>query len=243
MLDAKAKALGVPVYDAARRTHPARAHPRVLVPLRYLAHRVPPVLRQPDHRPGRGASALGEEVRDKRLHGALKTNIFTDVERSALRSWAPGLRPARGIPSLQRRPDWCSSGIVDVLTAFREGAGDDMGHAARPELQHAHRRGVVRGVAGGRADLGLFWLEYDNDSPQALRYIRDNSPRRQIASLETKIGLSQVRAVLPRAQSVDVAIVDAVWNGTWQSMKIAASAARPTRSTSPRTTSTVTCRR
>ena len=40
-------------------------------------------------------------------------------------------------------------------------------------------------------DFDLFWLEYDNDSPEALRYIRDNA-NTQIASLETLIGASPV---------------------------------------------------
>ena len=47
--------------------------------------------------------------------------------------------------------------------------------------------------------------------------------RDPISSCETLLGL---REFLPyfRAQSMDVAIVDAVWNGVWQSVKIAAAA-------------------
>ena len=73
------------------------------------------------------------------------------------------------------------------------------------------------------ADIDLFWLEYDNDSPEALRLIRDRA-HTQVASLETKIGLPAFVPYLTQ-QAVDVAIVDTVWNGTWQSMKIAAMAA------------------
>jgi L-alanine-DL-glutamate epimerase-like enolase superfamily enzyme len=72
------------------------------------------------------------------------------------------------------------------------------------------------------SDLDLFWLEYDNDSPEALRLIRDRAPT-QVASLETIIGLPRFLPFLSQ-QAVDVAIVDTVWNGTWQAMKIAAAA-------------------
>ena len=60
------------------------------------------------------------------------------------------------------------------------------------------------------------------DSADALRVIRDRADT-QVASLETRIGLP---AFLPffGAQSVDVAIIDTPWNGTWQAMKVAAAA-------------------
>ncbi|MCP4227160.1 MAG: mandelate racemase/muconate lactonizing enzyme family protein, partial [Actinomycetia bacterium] len=56
----------------------------------------------------------------------------------------------------------------------------------------------------------------------ALRYIRDHA-NTQIASLETLIGLPRFLPYLAN-EAVDVAIIDTVWNGTWQSMKIAAAA-------------------
>ncbi len=72
------------------------------------------------------------------------------------------------------------------------------------------------------ADIEMFWVEADSYSPAALAYIRRQSPH-PISSCETLLGL---REFLPyfREQAMDVAIVDAVWNGVWQSMKIAAAA-------------------
>jgi L-alanine-DL-glutamate epimerase-like enolase superfamily enzyme len=71
-------------------------------------------------------------------------------------------------------------------------------------------------------DLDMFWVELDTYNPDALAYIRSRSPH-PISSCETLFGL---REFLPyfTAQAMDVAIIDAVWNGVWQSMKIAASA-------------------
>lgn len=72
------------------------------------------------------------------------------------------------------------------------------------------------------ADLDMFWIELDSYNPAALAYIRDHSPH-PISSCETLLGL---REFLPyfQAQSMDVAIIDAVWNGVLQSMKITAAA-------------------
>jgi galactonate dehydratase len=65
----------------------------------------------------------------------------------------------------------------------------------------------------------MFWVEIDSYSPEALGYIRRQSPH-PISSCETLLGL---REFLPyfREQAMDVAIIDAVWNGVWQAMKIA----------------------
>jgi L-alanine-DL-glutamate epimerase-like enolase superfamily enzyme len=214
LLDAKAKSLGVPVYVLLG----GKVRDKIRV---YWSHcgtwRIA-------HHPFygnqitdlAGVRALGEEVRDKGFT-ALKTNIFTEW-KGALRSWAPGFgRPWN--PELNAEP-MVLKGIHDTLTAFREGAGEDMGILL--DLNFNFRTAGVLEILRMLADFDLFWLEYDNDSPEALRYIRDNA-NTQVASLETLIGLHRFVPYL-REQAVDVAIVDAVWNGTWQSMKIAASA-------------------
>jgi L-alanine-DL-glutamate epimerase-like enolase superfamily enzyme len=68
----------------------------------------------------------------------------------------------------------------------------------------------------------MFWVEIDSYSPEALGYIRRQSTH-PIASCETLLGLRDFYPYF-REQAMDVAIVDAVWNGVWQSMKIAAAA-------------------
>ncbi len=214
LLDAKAKALGVPVYDLLG----GRQRDRIRV---YWSHCG--TWRIAQHRfygnqitDLAGIRALGEEVRDRGFT-ALKTNIFTHWD-GALRSWAPGFgRPWRPELNAERQ---VLTGIHDVLGAFRDGAGDDVDILL--DLNFNLRTAGVLEILRMLADFDLFWLEYDNDSPDALRFIRDHAST-QIASLETLIGLPRFLPYFG-AQAVDVAIVDAVWNGTWQSMKVAAAA-------------------
>jgi L-alanine-DL-glutamate epimerase-like enolase superfamily enzyme len=214
LLDAKAKAFGVPVSTLLG----GRQRDRVRVYWshcgtwriarhRYYGNRITDLA---------GIRALGEEVRDRGFT-ALKTNIFTTYE-GRLRSWAPGFG-APWSPGLNAEPA-VLNGIHAVMAAFRDGAGPDVGLLL--DLNFNLRTAGALEVLRVLRDLDLFWIEYDNDSPDALRHIRNQS-HTQIASLETKIGLP---AFLPflAAQAVDVAIVDTVWNGTWQSMKIAAAA-------------------
>ena len=72
------------------------------------------------------------------------------------------------------------------------------------------------------ADYDLFWIEIDTDSPAGLAYVRGESTS-PISGGETLFG---VHGFLPffEAQALDVAIIDGVWNGMWQGMKMAAAA-------------------
>lgn len=211
LLDAKAKALGVPVSALLG----GKVRDRVPVYWshcgtwriaygQYVGNRITDLA---------GVRALGEEVRDKGF-SALKTNLFVDLDGTLL-PWAPGF----GIP---RRPELNADramlkGVHSVLSAFREGAGDDVGILL--DLNFNVKTAGVLELLRHLSDIDLFWLEYDNDSPDALRLIRDRA-HTQVASLETKIGPASFVPYFER-QAVDVAIIDTVWNGTWQSMKIA----------------------
>ena len=71
-------------------------------------------------------------------------------------------------------------------------------------------------------DHDIFWVEIDSRNPAALAHIRRAS-RHPISSCETLIGLGEFLPYF-KAEAIDVAIVDTMWNGVWQSMKIAAAA-------------------
>ena len=75
----------------------------------------------------------------------------------------------------------------------------------------------------GRVDVEVTFFTEPTLYKNCSFHIRSKSPH-PISSGETLFGL---REFLPyfSQQTMDVAIVDAVWNGVWQSMKIAASAA------------------
>jgi len=216
LLDAKAKELGVPCVDllggAVREEIPV-----------YWSHCGTWRITRPDVygnpvRTLEDVTALGEEVRERGFP-ALKTNIF-DFSGDEPEGWAPGFgRPFH--PSLTIEDDQLRE-LRRYLEAFREGAGPDVGilldlnFNARPE-------GYVRILKElADFDLDLFWVEIDSPRAEALADVRRESPY-PIASCETMI---TPEAFLPfmREQATDVVIIDALWNGVFQSMKIAAMA-------------------
>ena len=106
------------------------------------------------------------------------------------------------------------------LEAIRDGAGPDVDILLDLNF-NAKTEGYLK-ILRAIDDLDMFWIEIDSFSPEALGYIRRQSPH-PVSSCETLLGL---REFLPyfREQAMDVAIIDTPWNGVWQSMKIAAAA-------------------
>jgi galactonate dehydratase len=211
LLDAKAKLLGVPVYQMLG----GKVRDRIRV---YWSHCATwrinhPTFYQPAITSLEGVKAIGREVREKGFT-ALKTNIFTYENGKP-----QGYRPGFGVPfspelNIDRKV------LRDLrmhLEAVREGAGPDVDILLDLNF-NAKTEGYLK-ILRAIADLDMFWIEIDSYNPQALGYIRRQSPH-PISSCETLLGL---REFLPyfRAQAMDVAIVDAPWNGVWQSMKIA----------------------
>ena len=214
VLDANAKRLGVPCYELLG----GKVRDRVRV---YWSH-------CGTWRIGRsdvygkaitdldGVKAMGAEVREKGFTG-LKTNIF-DYSSGTPRGWAPGFgRPFEPARNIERKT------INDIrrhLQAFRDGAGPDVDILLDLNF-NARTEGYLK-IVRALADLDIFWIEIDTLSPANLATIRNASPH-PISSCETLI---TQQAFLPffAAQSMDVAIIDAVWNGVWQSMKIASCA-------------------
>ena len=214
MLDAKAKALGVPCYELLG----GKVRDRIRL---YWSHCATWRINHPTYyKPAitslDGVKALGEEVREKGFTG-LKTNIFL-YEDGKPKGWRPGFgSPFQPELNVERH---VLRNIRMHLEAFRDGAGPDIDMLLDLNF-NAKTEGYLK-IIREIADLDMFWIEIDSYNADALAYIRSHSPH-PISSCETLIGL---REFLPyfRAQSMDVAIVDAVWNGVWQSMKIAASA-------------------
>lgn len=216
LIDAKAKGLGVPVYELLG----GKVRDRIRV---YWSHCATWRINHPTHYSPPitdigGVKAIGREVREKGFT-ALKTNLFTyDADGGGVRGWRPGF----GVPfepglnverSLLRH-------LVRHLEALREGAGPDVDILLDLNF-NAKTEGYLR-ILRAIADLDMFWIEIDSFDPRALAHIRSRSPH-PVSSCETLLGL---REFLPyfREQAMDVAIIDVPWNGIWQSMKIAAAA-------------------
>lgn len=216
LLDAKAKVLGVPVYELLG----GKIRDRLRV---YWSHCATWRINHPLHYPPAitdlaGVESIGREVREKGF-SALKTNIFT-YEPGGRNP--RGFRPGFGVPfAPERNVDRkVLRDLVMHLEALREGAGPDVDILLDLNF-NARTEGYLE-ILRAIAHLDLFWVEIDLRNPEALGLIRRQSPH-PISSCETLLGL---REFLPyfREQAVDVAIVDVPWNGAWQSMKIAAAA-------------------
>ena len=214
LLDAKAKALGVPCYGLLG------GKLRDRIPL-YWSHCATWRINHPTYyKPAitdlDGVKAIAREVREKGF-AACKTNIFI-YEDGKPRGYRPGFGspyyPELNIDKVVLR------NLHMHLEALRDGTGPDVGLLLDLNF-NAKTEGYLK-ILRAIADIDMFWVEIDSYSPEALGYIRRQSPH-PISSCETLLGL---REFLPyfREQAMDVAIIDTPWNGVWQSMKIAACA-------------------
>src|SRR5579862_5359826 len=212
LLDAKAKALGVPCYALLG----GKVRDRIRL---YWSHCATWRINQPQYyKPAitdlGGVKAMGQEVREKGFT-ALKTNVFLYGEDGKPRGWRPGF----GVPFAPELnvEKTVLRNLHKHLEAIRDGAGPDVDLLLDLNF-NAKTEGYVK-ILRAIADIDMFWVEIDSYRAPALAYIRQQSPH-PISSCETLLGL---REFLPyfAEQAMDVAIIDAVWNGVWQSMKIA----------------------
>jgi galactonate dehydratase len=214
LLDAKAKALKVPCYELLG----GSVRDRIPVywshcPTWRINH---PKFYGPAVTDLDGVKRTAAEARERGF-SALKTNLFIHEDGDAY-AWRPGFAVPFE-PGLNVTPKLIRN-VRQHLEALRDGAGPDvqllidLNFNAKPEGMLKLLRAI--------ADFDMFWVEIDTYNPQALAYVRAHGGQ-PIASCETLLG---VRDFLPyfQQQAVDVAIVDTVWNGVWQSMKIAAAA-------------------
>jgi L-alanine-DL-glutamate epimerase-like enolase superfamily enzyme len=213
LLDAKAKELGVPCVELLG------GAVRDEIPV-YWSHCGSYRITRPEYyepvRTLEDVTALGEEVRESQF-SALKTNIF-DFSGDEPRGWAPGFGSPFH-PSLTIEDEQLAA-QRKYLEALREGTGPDvdilldLNYNMKPE-------GYVR-MLQELADFDLFWVEIDSPNATALADVRRESPH-PISSCEA---LVPHEAFVPflREQAMDVVIVDALWNGVFQSIKIASMA-------------------
>ncbi len=220
LVDIKAKALGVPVYEMLGGpvrdrlqlywSHCGTYRARHADRIRELAG-VDPVRSLDD------ITALGEEVRKKGFKG-LKTNLIR-FDRDKPYMYGPGTNAAPGYPELNADRQIAAAAVAQ-LEAFRRGAGPDVGLHLDTNFNYKID-GYIR-LARALEALDLTWLEIDTYDPAALALIR-RSARVPIASCESLYGRRQYRPFFEN-QSVDYAIIDVAWNGILESLKIAAMA-------------------
>lgn len=213
LLDLKAKLYAVPCYELLG----GRLRERIRVYWSHCGtyrvnwpdvHDCPPITSLAD------VEAMGREVRERGFT-ALKTNMFR-FDRSPA-GWAPGFNRPGDHHDLN-----VERALIDDVTAeleaFHNGAGPEIDILLDLNF-NCRTEGYIQ-LAEALAPLGLFWIEIDSYNPEALALVRSRS-RTPISSGETLFGLREFRPYFQH-QSMDVAIIDAVWNGVWQSLKIAA---------------------
>jgi galactonate dehydratase len=215
LLDVKARALGVPVYELFG--GPVRDRVRI-----YWSHcatyrvsrakdmNLPPVRTLDD------IVALGREVAGKG-YTALKTNVLLLGDNP--RAHVPGFARGEGFPALNADRAVLDA-IREQLAAFRQGAGTAMDILV--DLNFNYKTEGFLKVARAMEPYDLFWVEIDTRDAKALAYIRSRTTI-PVASCECLFGRRDYRPFFEQ-QSVDVAIVDTPWNGVGESLKIAAMA-------------------
>ena len=216
LLDVKAKALNVPVYEMLG--GPVRTR----IPV-YWSHcgsyrvRDAAVVGAEPLRSYDDIAALGEEVR-RRGFKALKTNILPPQD-GQLSNFGPGFGRSPGYPELNLDGRILSA-MKQQLAAFRAGAGPDMGLHLDVNY-HFKTEGYIK-LAKALEPFDMAWLELDTWDPGSLALIRKAAPC-PIASCESLTGRRSFRPFLD-AYAMDVAIVDVIWNGFLEAIKIAAMA-------------------
>jgi len=216
LLDIKGKNLGVPVYELFG--GPVRTRLPV-----YWSHCGTYRVRNhldvgtPQARTYDDIAALGADVKARGFK-ALKTNILA-FDGEKLVGFGPGAGRTPGWPALNIDNKTIQA-VRDTLGAFRAGAGPEMGLLLDVNY-HFKTEGFLQ-VAKAVEPYNLTWLEFDTWDPRALALIRSRAPC-PIASSESVSGRRAYRPFLD-AYASDVVIIDVIWNGFLESIKIAAMA-------------------
>lgn len=215
LLDLKARALGIPVYELLG--GPVRDRVRL-----YWSHfgtwRVDGRAEVMGLPPLHSLDDLATAARAVVAQGytALKTNLLLFADGTA-RSHVPGFAPVAGFPELNADRRLLAA-IRDQLGAIREAVGPAIDIMV--DLNFNYKTEGYLQLARAMEPYGLTWVEIDTRDPAALAHIRGQT-RIPIASCETLASRREFRPYLER-NAIDVAIVDVPWNGLAESVKIAA---------------------
>jgi len=214
LLDIQAKDRGVPVHalfgGALRERIPVYwSH--------FASYRVrwPQFLEVPAPRTLDDLSRLAEDAA-ARGFTAIKTTTLVPTD-DGFTNYRPTTGESGGYPALNLGPGLLR-GWVSVMSALKRGAGPRLGIALDANL--FLKPEGFRQLAYAMEPLDLYWLEIDTHDAEALALIR-RSTRTPIASLEHLYGRREYRPFLDRL-AVDVAIIDPIWNGYLEALKIAA---------------------
>ena len=213
LLDIKGKDLGVPVHalfgGALRDRLPVYWSHCATYRVRYADSLGIPAITTIDQLHEAGAEVVRQGFR------ALKTNVMM-MDNGTLANYRAGFGSTPGYPELNPQPEILLN-LDRQLTALREGAGPDVqimldaNFNFRPE-------GYLQLIRAVRPH-GLTWLELDCYDPAAVALMRREAGF-PIATGESLYGRRSFRPFLEN-YAMDVAIVDVLWNGVLEGLKIA----------------------
>ncbi len=216
LLDVKAKDLGIPVYalfgGPVRTTIPVYWSHMSTYRIRNAAQMGVPALKTYED-----VSRHAEEIRKLGFKG-MKTNIMA-YDGETLSSFGGGFGRNPGWPELNWSPEALRY-TRDTLSAVRAGAGPDINVHLDTNF-HFKTEGFRR-IADAVAPYNLAWLEIDQHDAPSLASIRAMAPC-PIASCETLLGRRDFKPFFEN-YAMDVPIIDVVWNGLGESLKIASMA-------------------
>ncbi len=218
LLDVKAKALGVPVYELFG--GPVRDRLRLYWSHfgTYRLHHAD-IMGVPALTDLAGVEALAAEVVQRGFTG-MKTNIFLfgrDGDAPGLHM--PGFGRNFDAPELNWNRD-LTARLKEQIGVMRSGAGPEADLFL--DLNFNFKTEGYLQITRALDDADLSWFEIDTFDAAALRQIRDKT-KTPIASCESLFGR---RGFVPyfEQHAMDVAIIDVPWNGLNESLKIAAMA-------------------
>jgi L-alanine-DL-glutamate epimerase-like enolase superfamily enzyme len=216
LLDLKAKSLGVPVRElfggAVRSRIPVYWSHCASYRIAHSAHIGRPPLRTLDD-----AVRLGAEVRESGIR-ALKTNMVTHGQGDYC-LFRQGSGDFSDYPALH----WdgrAMAATLDHLAALREGAGPDV--ALMLDVNFNFRFDGYREAIRALRDVPLQWLELDVVDAEALAELRREAGM-PLASGEALHGMASYWPHLQQ-RSMDIALIDVIWNGFLEATQIAAMA-------------------
>ncbi len=149
---------------------------------------------------------------------ALKTNIMLEAD-GTLSGYVPGFGRTAGWPEL----NWdnrLTAGVTRQLMAIRDAVGPEMG--IHLDVNFNFKTEGFKRIAEAVAPANLTWLEIDTHDAPALAEIKRGA-HCPIASCETLHGRREFKPFFDN-YATDVAIVDVIWNGLNESLKIASMA-------------------
>ncbi|NQU97744.1 MAG: mandelate racemase/muconate lactonizing enzyme family protein [Chloroflexi bacterium] len=210
--DAKAKALGVPVYELfggpLRESQQAYwSHCGTSRARSYDLIGVPPLRTMDDIR------RLGEEV-VARGYSALKTNIIFPGDPADV--YFAGFGGGAGTTDQNASPEIVRH-IEEQIGTLRGAVGPDVGIAL--DLNFNFKPEGAKRICRVLEQFNMMWVEIDMYDPDALRQLKDATSV-PICSGENQIGLRGYRPFFER-QAMDVVMIDVPWNGFAQSRNIA----------------------